>query len=200
MTNQPHTARVVVAISLVWTFFSMGCSTGARPTFPNAASVPAPVQHERTNAMPAATNEPQISEFRAQFDETDDVGCSNALYWADEPFAATMTPVSTEEAEKMCNERLITCFRQCMNNPKPPWPAQKKGDRSHHEHCNKKCNGAYRACLQKAGLLQTFAVMDAALAWIKSHGKEIVGTMVIIGGVAYIVSTGGSGALVLVVL
>ncbi len=56
------------------------------------------------------------------------------------------------------------------------------------------------ACMRKAGLLQEFTVLDAAWSWIKKHGKEIVGTIVVIGGVAYIISTAGSGALVLVVL
>lgn len=55
-------------------------------------------------------------------------------------------------------------------------------------------------CIRKAGLLQEFSVLDAAMAWVKSHGKEIVGTIVVIGGIAYIVSTAGSGALVLVLL
>ncbi len=91
-------------------------------------------------------------------------------------------------------------MRRCLNNPKPPYPALKKGDRAHVGLCNNRCQLEFMKCMRKAGLLEEFAVLDTALAWLKSHSKEIVGTIVVIGGVVYIVSTGGSGVLVLVVL
>jgi hypothetical protein len=162
------------------------------PPFQNARTerMGSPVYDSETDGMVSLPNEP----------ESANEGCTDALYWADEPISSQVTLASTAEVEKMCNDALIACFRRCMNNPNPPWPAQKKGDRSHHEFCNKKCNKAFIACMQKAGLLQTFSAFDAAWSWIKSHGKAIVGTIVIIGGVAYIVSTAGSGALVLVLL
>jgi hypothetical protein len=49
-------------------------------------------------------------------------------------------------------------------------------------------------------LLKEFSAMDAALSWLKSHGKEILGTLVVIGGITYIVTTGGAGVLILAVL
>lgn len=37
------------------------------------------------------------------------------------------------------------------------------------------------------------------MAWVKNHGKEILGTLVVIGGITYVVTTGG-GVLILAVL
>jgi len=40
--------------------------------------------------------------------------------------------------------------------------------------------------------------MEQAIEWIREHKAEVVlGTIVIIGGVAFVLSTGGSGALIL---
>jgi hypothetical protein len=54
--------------------------------------------------------------------------------------------------------------------------------------------------MKTAGLLVEFSALDIALKWLKKEGTAILGTIVVIGGVAYIVSTAGTGALVLVVL
>jgi hypothetical protein len=42
--------------------------------------------------------------------------------------------------------------------------------------------------------------MSAALDWLKSHKAIVIGTVVVIAGVVYVVSTGGGGALVLTLL
>lgn len=56
------------------------------------------------------------------------------------------------------------------------YPALKKGDRAHFALCHKRCFKQFMECLRKAGLLQEFSVLDAAMAWVKSHRKEIVGS------------------------
>jgi hypothetical protein len=41
--------------------------------------------------------------------------------------------------------------------------------------------------------------MDSALDWLREHKTErIIGTVVVIAGVAFVITTGGSGALLLV--
>lgn len=141
------------------------------------------------------TDEPLASGY-----ETNDGSYSNGLYWADGPLASQMQRTSAADLEQQCADQKSACMTRCLNNPKPPYPALKKGDRAHFALCHKRCFKAFMDCIRKAGLLQEFSVLDAAMAWVKSHGKEIVGTIVVIGGIAYIVSTSGSGALVLVVL
>lgn len=46
-----------------------------------------------------------------------------------------------------------------------------------------------------------FSRMDQAIEWIRAHKAEIaLGTVVIVGGAAFVLVTGGSGALLLVPL
>jgi hypothetical protein len=43
--------------------------------------------------------------------------------------------------------------------------------------------------------------MDRALAWLREHKAELaLGTVVVVAGVAFVVATGGGGALLLVPL
>ncbi len=121
-----------------------------------------------------------------------------ALYSAAKPLASLIELASLEDD---INEEHIKCYRRCMNNPNPPNGA-KKGDGQHIKHCREKCHKEYMEKMRKAGLLKEFSAMDAALEWVKNHAKEIVvGSIFVIGGTAYVVSTGGSGlVLTLVVL
>jgi hypothetical protein len=46
-----------------------------------------------------------------------------------------------------------------------------------------------------------FSRIDEALQWLRTHKAEIaLGTVVVVAGVAFVVATGGAGALVLVPL
>jgi hypothetical protein len=43
-----------------------------------------------------------------------------------------------------------------------------------------------------------FSRVDEAIEWIKSHKAEVaLGTVVVIAGVAFVITTGGAGALIL---
>lgn len=43
-----------------------------------------------------------------------------------------------------------------------------------------------------------FSEMDGALSWLREHKSEIaIGTVVVVAGVAFVVATGGAGALIL---
>ncbi|WP_164016830.1 hypothetical protein [Pyxidicoccus trucidator] len=43
-----------------------------------------------------------------------------------------------------------------------------------------------------------FSSIDSALEWLREHKTEVaIGTVVVVAGVAFIVATGGTGALVL---
>jgi hypothetical protein len=115
----------------------------------------------------------------------------DALYTAAEPLASGIELVSAEDD---CNEEHIKCFRRCMNNPNPPSFKGPKGSAAHYRHCTEKCRKEYVDCMKKAGLMREFSVMDAALTWLKDHATGVVvGTVVVVGGVVYVVSTGGSG-------
>lgn len=114
---------------------------------------------------------------------------SDALYF-EEPMASGYVKVS-EAFWQQCEEDLAKCGKACR---------RKRSGKAKSE-CFQECNKAFTRCLQVAGLVKaTFNAFDAAWSWIKGHKAEIVGTIVIVGGVAYMVSTGGSGALVLIPL
>ena len=122
-------------------------------------------------------------------DEEPAGACSDALY-IEEPMASGYVQAS-EGLWKICNDQLKTCGKACRRRTSED--AKRK--------CFEACNTQYYACLSLAGLTKmTFDAFDKAWSWIKENKAKVVGTIVIIGGVAYIVSTGGSGALILVPL
>ncbi len=126
--------------------------------------------------------------------------CSDALY-IEEPMASGYVAVSVIEIEAICNGLQIECFRKCFNKAPPKGKGWKKGDGDHYKYCQSMCLAQFMECRRKLGIVtRVFDAFDAAWAWIKDHKAAIVGTIIVVGGVAYIVSTGGSGALVLIPL
>ncbi len=137
------------------------------------------------------------------------LGCSHAQ----RPVRA-QTYVISEDAQGVggsggrdCQQEHIECFDKCWNT-RPPYP-HKKGDGWHHAYCTRTCREAFVECaqaqeeLEKNGARRTleFPDIDRALSWLREHKTEVaLGTVVVVAGVAFIVATGGSGALLLVPL
>jgi hypothetical protein len=136
------------------------------------------------------------ADFRAQeragaFDFAwEDPTAEDGVPLPEDPAASGMLALTQAD----CDRQHIQCFRRCWSS-KPPWPLN-KGDAGHYKYCQSKCLAKYMACLGKAGLLRTFASLEQAKTWLKQH-PVLVGTIVVVAGVAYIVSTGGGGALIL---
>lgn len=106
-----------------------------------------------------------------------------------------------------CHQEHIRCFDGCWNST-PPYP-HKKGDGWHYEYCTRTCREAYMECVKardaekKGGQARSleFSNIDHALAWLREHKAEVaLGTLVVVAGAAFVVATGGSGALLLVPL
>lgn len=104
-----------------------------------------------------------------------------------------------------CDEEHIQCFDRCWNRT-PPVSSIPKGSAQHHEYCTKLCREEYMECVQEQEQLERekknkklhFSNMDAALGWLGTHKTEFaIGTVVVVAGVAFVVATGGSGALIL---
>ncbi len=137
------------------------------------------------------------------------IGCGHAP----RPVHA-QTYVISEEVEAIggsgdrnCHEEQIQCFDKCWNTT-PPYP-HRKGDGWHHAYCTRTCREAYVECVQeqesearnRSRRTLEFPDIDRALSWLRAHKTEVVlGTVVVVAGVAFIVATGGSGALLLVPL
>jgi hypothetical protein len=108
--------------------------------------------------------------------------------------------------KRNCDAEHIQCFDICWNSA-PPLTSIKRGSGKHHEYCTEECRKEYMDCLKETQALRTkakglvFPDMDEALEWIREHKTELaIGTVVLVAGVAFVVSTGGTGALLLVPL
>jgi len=104
-----------------------------------------------------------------------------------------------------CDVEHIQCFDRCWNSA-PPLTSIKRGSGKHHEYCTEECRREYMDCIKekelqaKRGGSETlqFSNIDRALDWLREHKTEVaIGTVVVVAGVAFIVATGGAGALVL---
>jgi hypothetical protein len=109
--------------------------------------------------------------------------------------------------EDLCAELQIKCFDRCWNRS-PPLTSIKRGSGKHHEYCTEECRKEFMECIEDQERLEErskkpleFSNIDRALAWLREHQTEAaIGTVVVVAGVAFIVATGGTGALILVPL
>lgn len=69
------------------------------------------------------------------------------------------------------------------------------------------CRKQYMDCVKEQEAQRSgnktlrFSSIDKALEWLREHKAEVaVGTVVVVAGVAFVVATGGTGALLLVPL
>lgn len=103
----------------------------------------------------------------------------------------------------LCAELQIKCFDRCWNRP-PPLTSIKPGSGKHHEYCTEECRTEFMECMEEQERVEKdkkrleFSNIDNALAWLGQHKTEVaIGTVVVVAGVAFVVATGGSGALIL---
>lgn len=108
----------------------------------------------------------------------------------------------------MCLENEIQADKQCMKrcwDKRYPWPHNKPQSGWYHERCEQDCNKEHTDCEEEKEKEEAkrqeklkFSRMDEAIDWIKSHKTHVVlGTIVIVAGVAFVLATSGSGALIL---
>lgn len=168
------------------------CTGGALPSARSTAqNEPSPVR-QQIDVMPV--HEPLVfgdetsKSLPAEENEEPAGACSDALY-IEEPLASGYVPVS-EPLWLLCNKQLAACGKAC----------HRKKTGATKTACYKACNAEYMLCLQATGLTTRFTALDKAWEWINAHKAGIVGTIVIVGGIVYIVSTSGAGALILVPL
>lgn len=108
-------------------------------------------------------------------------------------------------AEAYCGELQLKCHDECIERA-PRYSGIKKGSARHHQICASDCLKEFMECVKKQEELERqeqrkelrFPNMDSALGWLRGHKAELaVGTVVVVAGVAFVVATGGSGALLL---
>ena len=204
--NERLSTRICAVISAC-TLVVVGlpaCTGGALPTARSTVQDEPSAVRQEINVMPLYEplvfgDETSKSLPVEQYEEPAG-SCSDALY-IEEPTASGYVNTSVHEIEAACNALQIQCFRKCYNSAPPKGRGWKKGDGDHYKYCQSMCLAQFMECRRKMGIVtRVFDALDKAWTWIKDHKAEIIGTVIVVGGVAYIVSTGGSGALVLIPL
>jgi hypothetical protein len=99
-----------------------------------------------------------------------------------------------------CDDEHIQCFDECWNANPLPWPYTRR-DGWFHEYCTRECRKKYVECEkenEKRARELKFSRVDEAIDWIRTHKAEVaLGMVVIIAGTAFVITTGGTGALIL---
>ena len=99
-----------------------------------------------------------------------------------------------------CEDERDACVEMCMKSLiGPDWSHASRG--SKFKICDGRCRPAYIDCcrLREQAEVRSFPAVDGAVDWLKQHRREVlVGTVVIIAGVAFVaiaVGTGGAALL-----
>ena len=106
-----------------------------------------------------------------------------------------------------CQIEHEACVETCWKK-RYPWPYSREQAGWYYERCTSDCRSQYNECVrqqeeaarEKARRIG-FADMERAIDWIGQHKAEVaLGTIIIVGGVAFVLATSGAGALVLIPL
>jgi hypothetical protein len=101
-----------------------------------------------------------------------------------------------------CDQEFNDCIDMCVKSLRGRnWSHASRGSKA--SICSDRCSPAYNDCnkLQELAEARRFPVVDKAVDWLKQNRQELlVGTVVVIAGVAFVVVvTGSGGAAVLLV-
>ncbi|MCY1018983.1 hypothetical protein [Pyxidicoccus sp. MSG2] len=105
-----------------------------------------------------------------------------------------------------CHQEFVDCIDECKSRPLAPGyghitSGKSKDARkaSKEVHCQGRCWQPYRDCSELQELKpQEFTAVDSAVDWLKRNRKAVlVGSVVVVAGVAFVVLSAGAGLVVL---
>jgi hypothetical protein len=101
-----------------------------------------------------------------------------------------------------CDEENRECIRKCMNRPLPRGYGHMTSGRKYggkEKYCTDECLQPYRDCMELERLHpQEFTAIEPAIDWLKRNYKLVlVGSVVVIAGIAFIVVSAGAGVVLL---
>lgn len=105
--------------------------------------------------------------------------------------------------QRDCDEENRECIRECMSRPLPRGfghiTSGRRGYGGKEEYCNKKCMQPYLDCTELQDMKpQEFTAIDTAMDWLKRNRRSIlVGSVIIVAGVAFVVISAGAGVVIL---
>ncbi|WPB81259.1 hypothetical protein KYC5002_19315 [Archangium violaceum] len=104
-----------------------------------------------------------------------------------------------------CQKEHEECVKRCWNKKNWPYPHNIKQSGWYLERCEHDCRVEFNECeeeqeeaaRERARKLE-FSHMNEAIEWIRTHKTEVaLGAIITVAGVAFVLTTGGSGALIL---
>lgn len=122
------------------------------------------------------------------------------------PYRASGTtvegPIVRAAWTRDCDDEFQSCLDMCKKSLRGRnWSHASKGSKD--RICHNKCLPAYNDCceLRERAEALKFTAADNAVLWLKQHHEELlVGTVVVITGVAFVVTVAGSGGTALVLV
>ncbi|HYO73959.1 MAG TPA: hypothetical protein VEU33_48610 [Archangium sp.] len=108
--------------------------------------------------------------------------------------------VLASQRPRDCDQENIDCYRSCMKRRFPSNLSHvRREDGAKGRYCSTKCLIELQNCLKSQNSRALlFPVVNEAVEWLKRNRKELlVGTIVIIAGVAFVTISAGAGAVVL---
>ncbi|WP_245682399.1 hypothetical protein [Archangium gephyra] len=105
--------------------------------------------------------------------------------------------------QRDCDAENDQCIKMCMSRPLPRGfghtTSGGRGKGGKEEWCNKQCRQPYRDCLElQERQAHEFSATDEAIDWLKrNHQTLLVGSIVVIAGVAFVTVSAGAGLIVL---
>jgi hypothetical protein len=107
-----------------------------------------------------------------------------------------------------CQEEHEECVKRCWNKKDWPYPHNRKQSGWYLERCEHDCRVEFNRCeeeqeeaAREGAKKLEFSRIDEAIEWLKAHKAEVaLGTVIVVAGTAFVLATGGSGALILVPL
>lgn len=111
--------------------------------------------------------------------------------------------VLTAGRQRDCDEENRQCIKMCMSRPLPRGfghiTSGGRGKGGKEEWCNDQCMQPYLDCEELQGRRpQEFSATDGAVDWLKRNPRTLlVGSVVVIAGVAFVAVSVGTGLIVL---
>ncbi len=139
------------------------------------------------------------------------MGCTHAQRPDTRPYVVSRNAdgvgaaLAIDGAGHDCQKEHEECMETCWDR-RYPWPHSEEQSGWYYDKCVKECRERFVECdeeqeqaLREREKKLSFSSMDRALEWLREHKGEVtLGTIVVIGGVAFALAISPVGWLVLV--
>jgi len=139
------------------------------------------------------------------------IGCAHAqrpaarVYVISESAEGVGSALATGGGGHDCQQEHEECMDRCWKK-RYPWPYGEEQSGWYHEKCITLCREQFVECEEEQEQLArekvkklNFSRMDRAIEWLKDHKAEVsLGTLVLVGGVSFILATNPAGWLILI--